>query len=105
MSNNDSNHSSCFYVLLNSRLMGGLLVVFCTKCGTQNTEDSQYCAECGASLDKAKQTTAKAGEVPKDEKKEKNKRKNPGSAIILNIIISGLGMVYLKQYTKALLVF
>ena|GEM_PF-1007053 len=73
-------------------------MVFCTECGKENEEDAKYCSECGNTLDRPDKVT----EPVEIEKKEKVKKKSALAAVVLNIVIAGLGMAYIKQYVKAI---
>jgi len=64
-------------------------VVYCTKCGAENQNDAKYCQNCGESL----------------KAKENYEEKRPLVSAGLNLLIAGLGFVYLKEYPKALLSF
>ncbi len=64
-------------------------MVYCTKCGAENQNDAKYCQNCGESL----------------KAKENYEEKRPLVSAGLNLLIAGLGFVYLKEYPKALLSF
>jgi TM2 domain-containing membrane protein YozV len=43
---------------------GSIMAVFCTKCGTQNEDLSQNCAQCGATLPLIRSTEKQTGYAP-----------------------------------------
>jgi len=73
--------------------------MYCRNCGTQIADDTKFCPECGVAQSDVG-TTAKLGEA-----KEKPKEKSVALAVVGNLLIAGLGMAYLRQYTKAVLSF
>lgn len=83
----------------------GDILVFCTKCGTENPVDAKYCAGCGSMLVQTQTTTKTPEKTLKEETKKKSNRKDPWVAVILNIVIAGLGMAYIGRYAKAVLSF
>ena len=57
---------------------------------------SGFCAECGTKI-------TGTGNINVEEKKLK--RKDPWVAVLINLLIAGLGMVYLGRYAKAVVSF
>ena len=60
----------------------------CGNCGVENSESHKYCKECGTIL-----------------KKSDIKEKSLITVVVLNLLIAGLGFVYLKEYVKGILAF
>lgn len=78
-------------------------MIFCRNCGYENPDNSKYCAECGKLLENTNKTNEATEKVKNDD--QKDKRKDPLGASLLNLIIAGIGMAYLGQYAKAVLSF
>jgi len=62
--------------------MGGMLI-FCNKCGVQNSEDAKYCQECGNEIIRSKNIDKNS------ESNQKLEKKSPGGAAVLNLLIAG----------------
>jgi len=75
---------------------GGILMAFCRDCGMELVDNARFCPECGTEI---KETAT----INVEEKQMK--RKDPWAAVLLNLLIAGLGMVYLGRYAKAVLSF
>ena len=72
---------------------------FCNECGVEIPKDAKFCQECGNEIKESKN-------IELDSKsKQKPGKKNPVEAALLNIIIAGLGFVYIGEYAKGLLSF
>lgn len=80
-------------------------MVFCTKCGKQNIEGAKYCEDCGELINRPRKVITTTKKVRKGDIKQENKRKDPWVAVLINLLIAGLGMVYLGRYAKAVLSF
>jgi len=73
-------------------------MVSCIECGVENLEDEEYCTNCGTSLSDQKFEEWKKG-------LSTSKKKSPLAAALLNLLIAGLGFVYIKDYVKAIISF
>lgn len=73
-----------------------IILVFCNKCGTENSDDAKYCQECGNEIKKYEK---------RDIGKRKSEEKSPIGASALNLIIAGAGFLYIQEYAKAVLSF
>lgn len=71
-------------------------MAFCRDCGMEIDDNARFCPECGTEI---KETAT----INVEEKQMK--RKDPWAAVLLNLLIAGLGMVYLGRYAKAVLSF
>ena len=74
---------------------------FCNNCGEEVAKDAKFCQECGNEI------TNNSDMQNLNEKKsnQKSKKKSPATAAAINLIIAGLGFVYIKEYAKAILSF
>lgn len=66
-------------------------MVFCSKCGVENSNGAKYCQECGESL--------------QNTENEEKEWKSPTVSAFLNILIAGFGFAYIGEWTKAVLSF
>ena len=60
--------------------LGEDILVYCTKCGAENQNNAKYCQNCGESL----------------KAKENYEEKRPLVSAGLNLLIAGLGFIYLN---------
>jgi len=76
--------------------------MFCSNCGTQNADTSKFCEKCGTALTVAPATaTAPAGEVRMRTvdtapvaSVPTASGKSPGLALVLSLVIVGVGQFY-----------
>ena len=78
-------------------------MVFCTSCGKENKDESTFCYNCGKEItgDEFVKNN-KSNETFEREKNLKKDYKNPWVAGLLNLIIAGLGFLYVDEYAKAI---
>lgn len=74
--------------------------MFCKECGAEVEDGVKFCPECGASL-----STAVDTKQPKTEKNNEEKPINMGIALVISIILSGLGVAYAKNAKKGIVIF
>ena len=77
---------------------------YCSKCGTENEESSMFCGKCGQRLKEPEETKEPQPKNATDEIKLERlpetthvKLKSIGIGVLLNFIISGLGLVYVYE--------
>jgi TM2 domain-containing membrane protein YozV len=91
-------------------LIGVLKMAFCENCGTQLGENATYCENCGAKVGNADpsiatSTSGDQGSTPvqMDQKTDSVQKKNPLIALILSLIITGVGQIYNGQVIKGVI--
>ena len=73
---------------------------FCISCGVENSDEAKFCKSCGQSLrvdDNQTTSSNNTDDITIDENSIKNSdiiKSNPYIALILSIIIPGLGLIY-----------
>jgi TM2 domain-containing membrane protein YozV len=72
---------------------------FCNECGAEILKDAKFCQECGNEIKESKNIE------PDSKSNQKTDKKNPVEAALLNIIIAGLGFIYIGEYAKGLISF
>jgi TM2 domain-containing membrane protein YozV len=82
--------------------------VFCPSCGAQNQPSSRFCLQCGAALIAAPQGVV--ADLPRQHTPVPGqpvyaRDKNAAVALILSLIIVGLGQLYNGDVKKGLLMF
>lgn len=85
-------------------------MVFCTNCGKENEDGSKFCFYCGKKFSLAEYVKGKRTERMEVFESDKpnlktQEHKSPWAAGLLNLIIAGLGLVYVKEYAKAVIGF
>jgi TM2 domain-containing membrane protein YozV len=78
-------------------LLGTQYVAFCPNCGNKVPDDAQFCPNCAAALQP--QTAAPAGQTPVVQSMG---RTNTLVAVVLSVILSGLGQLYLGVRKRGL---
>ena len=79
------------------------MCIFCNKCGVENSVDAVYCQECGNELIKYSHDELNMENI--DTTKKPLTEKSPLGAAVLNLLIAGIGFVYIREYSKAILSF
>lgn len=74
--------------------------MFCKECGAEVDDDVKFCPECGKSL-----SDSVKDEKPIVEKNNADKPKSMGIALIISIILSGLGVAYAGNTKKGVIIF
>ena len=62
--------------------------MYCSKCGTQNADQSSFCSKCGAPLDQAAEITASAGKDYTSKKKRSGVSPIPVFIAVLVLIVA-----------------
>jgi TM2 domain-containing membrane protein YozV len=85
-------------------------MAFCETCGTPISENTTYCESCGAKVGNedpsiATSTSGNQGTIPvqMDQKTDRVQKKNPLIALILSLIITGVGQIYNGQVRKGVI--
>lgn len=68
--------------------------MFCTRCGTANSDDARFCKACSAGLSPDRSATSRVVIAPP--------AKSPGVAAVLSFFICGLGQIYNGEIGKGL---
>ena len=66
--------------------------MFCVNCGTVINEDHDFCSKCGTKKNESKQTI----EIPVE-------LKSVPLTIVLSIVLSGIGHIYIEQIKKGII--
>lgn len=69
---------------------------FCPNCGSEMNINADFCQECGTSLNAPQNNPAKS---------ISNSNKSPTSALVLSLLIIGLGQIYLGLTKKGITLF
>jgi TM2 domain-containing membrane protein YozV len=72
--------------------------MFCTNCGRQNPDESRFCVGCGTNLSVPPPDLNRPGSV-----KTFAQGKKPVSALVMSLLIVGLGQFYNGDVKKGLL--
>lgn len=73
--------------------------MYCSKCGEQIPDNSQFCPKCGASCNEQGPQYNVNNSAPYYENKQTKSR---GLATVLSILIVGVGQMYLGQVVKGI---
>lgn len=90
--------------------------MFCTKCGTQAQQEDRFCAKCGTSLTQPVSSPAIPSAEPVRETPPVPtsapapaalvsgavERKSPAAALLLSLLVPGLGMAYAGDWKQGL---
>ena len=86
--------------------------MFCSKCGADNAEGARFCAKCGAALAVAVPEPAAAAPTTmrgitdvSTTKPSSPTGKLPWLAVVLSLLITGLGQAYNNDWKKGALMF
>lgn len=87
--------------------------MFCSKCGAENADGARFCAKCGAALAVAAPEPAPAApttmrstsDVAAPTTAGSPTGKNPVLAVILSLVITGVGQFYNSDWKKGALMF
>ena len=80
-------------------------MTYCSKCGTENEDNDMFCGKCGQRLKQPEETKEPQPEKASNEIEVERwtetktvKQKSVGIGVLLNFIITGLGLVYVYEY-------
>ena len=76
-------------------------MVFCNNCGEVVAKEAKFCQNCGNETS----DMSDIQDMNENKSDQKLKKKSPATAAAINLIIAGLGFVYIKEYAKAILSF
>lgn len=76
---------------------------FCNSCGEQVPENAKFCQGCGNEIIQTPTNDFKTESENKSE--QESKKKSPATAAVINLLIAGLGFVYIEEYAKAIVSF
>ena len=85
--------------------------MFCSSCGTQNADTAKFCEKCGGALALATSpaspppidTRVRGGVSPLATTPQTVTGKNPWVALVLSLVIMGVGQFYNGDYKKGAL--
>lgn len=78
--------------------------MYCPYCGVHNNDEANFCTGCGRVIGAVQQTTAAAkSDTGQQSQSTSSSQKNPLLALILSLIIVGLGQFYIGENKKGAL--
>ncbi|NLX47948.1 MAG: zinc-ribbon domain-containing protein [Euryarchaeota archaeon] len=76
-------------------------MAYCSRCGNHAKEGAQFCDRCGAQLSGGQQ---QYGQPPNFTHQYYPERKDPLIALILSILLPGVGQIYVGRVLRGLLI-
>jgi uncharacterized membrane protein YvbJ len=74
-------------------------MVYCSKCGTLNSDDAEICVKCGAALYTGREETRAYWRHRREEYYGRAARGGSIAALMIGVIIISIGLVFLVEQT------